>query len=108
MKLGSLLLNVTTQCLLKYYGCKYIDLHMQRKNDAAHDFYLRNGYHVEKILYQYYSFYNARHDALYMRKSLQHFSMETIPEDIIISDKVEYYMTHVQHISWFDRYCLDP
>ena len=107
-KLGTFLLDVTTQCLFKYFDCKYIDLHMQRANQAAHDFYIRNGYHVEKILYNFYSFNNAKHDALFMRKSLNHFSLQSIPEDFKVSDKVEYYMNHVQYVSWFNRFCLDP
>ena len=106
-KLGTLLLNVETECLKKYYGCKYIDLHMQRANQAAHDFYIRNGYHVERILIQYYNFNNARHDALYMRHSLHHFEMER-QLDVKLSDKVEYYLTHTQQISWFYRFCIDP
>ena len=107
-KLGTLLLNVTTQCLFKYYNCKYIDLHMQCANSVAKNFYIRNGYHVERVLPNYYNFNNARHDAFYMRKSLNHFLLGEIPNDFKISDKIEYMMNHVQYVSWFNRYCFDP
>ena len=69
--LGSQLLRELIRLHENIKEIKYINLHVQVSNETAKNFYLRNGFKMEKIVENYYTDVEPR-DAFYLKLNLEH------------------------------------
>lgn len=105
--LGTILLKVTEACMSHYFGCDELALHMLNTNNAAYEFYTKNGLIVQKLLPRHYTFDNKKHDALYLTKHIKNSKLPQ-QENITYSEYVEELANNKQYVTWFQRYCMDP
>ncbi|EAY17678.1 acetyltransferase, GNAT family protein [Trichomonas vaginalis G3] len=103
-KIGSDIMNVIFDVMLKHYKIHHMYLHMQQSNLAAKNYYLNTGWKITKDLKDFYHIKNQCNDAYYMTYDIPDNFVPLFKNMLEIDQSIQKKVNAPQNLAWISSF----